>query len=84
MLRAPPLSLLPPALCKRTFKSHVIVFVRAKKSTHRLRIIFGLAGLNAVELHGDLNQRDVWHLPPPTHTHTVFFSRPAGLVSSCL
>lgn len=46
------------ALCKRTFKSRVIVFVRAKKSTHRLRVLFGLAGLNAVELHGDLSQRE--------------------------
>ena len=36
----------------------MIVFVRAKKSTHRLRVLFGLAGLNAVELHGDLSQRE--------------------------
>ena len=32
--------------------------MRAKKSTHRLRVLFGLAGLNAVELHGDLSQRE--------------------------
>lgn len=44
------------ALCKRTFKSNVIVFLRSKKLAHQLRIVFGLLGLNCEELHGDLSQ----------------------------
>lgn len=44
------------SLCTRTFKQQVIIFVRSKKLAHQLRIIFGLLGLNATELHGDLSQ----------------------------
>ncbi len=44
------------ALCTRTFTNQVIIFVRSKKLAHHLRIIFGLVGLNAAELHGDLSQ----------------------------
>ena len=47
------------ALCKRTFKSGVIVFVRSKKLAHQLRIVFGLLGLSCEELHGDLSQEQV-------------------------
>lgn len=44
------------ALCKRVYKERTLVFVRAKKHAHRLRILFGLADLNATELHGSLTQ----------------------------
>ncbi|KAH9985378.1 DEAD-domain-containing protein [Russula compacta] len=44
------------ALCTRTFKSGVIVFLRSKKLAHQLRIVFGLLGLSSEELHGDLTQ----------------------------
>ncbi|TRM66343.1 P-loop containing nucleoside triphosphate hydrolase protein [Schizophyllum amplum] len=44
------------SLCTRTFKSHVIIFVRSKKLAHQLRIVFGLLGLKCGELHGDLSQ----------------------------
>ncbi|KAK1217629.1 nucleolar DEAD-box protein required for synthesis of 60S ribosomal subunit, partial [Marasmius sp. AFHP31] len=43
-------------LCKRTFKSNVIIFVRSKKLAHQLRIVFSLVGLKCDELHGDLTQ----------------------------
>ncbi|KAG7099249.1 nucleolar DEAD-box protein required for synthesis of 60S ribosomal subunit [Marasmius oreades] len=43
-------------LCKRTFKSNVIIFVRSKKLAHQLRIVFSLVGLKSEELHGDLTQ----------------------------
>ncbi|ESK88904.1 atp-dependent rna helicase [Moniliophthora roreri MCA 2997] len=43
-------------LCKRTFKSNVIVFVRSKKLAHQLRIVFSLLGMKSEELHGDLTQ----------------------------
>lgn len=47
------------ALCKRTFKSKVIIFLRSKKLAHQMRIVFGLIGLKCEELHGDLTQEQV-------------------------
>ncbi|CEH15195.1 dead-domain-containing protein [Ceraceosorus bombacis] len=44
------------SLCLRTFTHQVIIFVRSKKLAHQLKIIFGLVGLTACELHGDLSQ----------------------------
>eukprot|EP00041_Stephanoeca_diplocostata_P025562 m.671598 g.671598 ORF g.671598 m.671598 type:complete len:776 (+) comp22774_c0_seq3:184-2511(+) len=44
------------ALCSRIYTSKCLVFVRSKVLAHRLRVIFGLAGLSAVELHGALSQ----------------------------
>lgn len=44
------------ALCTRTFKKNALIFCGTKIATHRLKIIFGLAGLKAAELHGNLTQ----------------------------
>ncbi|EJD03915.1 DEAD-domain-containing protein [Fomitiporia mediterranea MF3/22] len=44
------------ALCKRTFKQGVIVFFRSKKLAHQMRVVFGILGMKAEELHGDLTQ----------------------------
>ncbi|CAH2078860.1 unnamed protein product [Thlaspi arvense] len=44
------------SLCTRTFKSKVIIFSGTKQAAHRLKILFGLAGLKAAELHGNLTQ----------------------------
>ncbi|KAL6309998.1 DEAD-domain-containing protein [Sparassis latifolia] len=44
------------ALCKRTFKSGVIIFFRSKKLAHQMRIVFTLLGMKCDELHGDLSQ----------------------------
>jgi ATP-dependent RNA helicase DDX27 len=52
-------SALLAALCTRTFKSGVIVFLRSKKLAHQLRVVFGLLGLSCEELHGDLTQEQV-------------------------
>ena len=46
-------------LCKQIYRQRTIVFFMDKKSAHRLRIIFGMLGLNAEELHGNLNQEQV-------------------------
>ncbi|KAG6959356.1 hypothetical protein JG688_00010103 [Phytophthora aleatoria] len=46
------------ALCTRTFRSNTIVFMETKSHAHRMMIIFGLAGIKAAELHGNLQQRD--------------------------
>ena len=48
-------------LCKRTFKERVIIFYRSKKLAHQMRVVFGLLGLKAEELHGDLTQEQVGH-----------------------
>ncbi|KAH8988941.1 DEAD-domain-containing protein [Lactarius akahatsu] len=44
------------ALCTRTFKSGVLVFLRSKKLAHQMRVVFGLLGMSCEELHGDLTQ----------------------------
>ena len=44
------------ALCTRSFKDKTIVFSRTKQQAHRLKIILGLGGLAAAEIHGDLTQ----------------------------
>ncbi|KAG6607623.1 DEAD-box ATP-dependent RNA helicase 28, partial [Cucurbita argyrosperma subsp. sororia] len=44
------------ALCSKTFTSRVIIFSGTKQAAHRLKILFGLAGLKAAELHGNLTQ----------------------------
>ncbi|XP_078166668.1 DEA(D/H)-box RNA helicase family protein isoform X1 [Carex rostrata] len=44
------------ALCSKTFKQKVIIFSGTKKAAHRLKILFGLAGMKAAELHGNLTQ----------------------------
>jgi len=51
------------ALCTRSFKSGVIIFLRSKKLAHQLRIVFGLIGLSCQELHGDLTQEQVGDSP---------------------
>ncbi|KAJ5581632.1 Transcription factor [Penicillium sp. DV-2018c] len=43
-------------LCKEVYTKRVIIFFRQKKEAHRVRIIFGLLGLKAAELHGSLTQ----------------------------
>lgn len=44
------------SLCRRTFKSKVIIFFRSKVAAHQMKILFGLLGLRAAELHGNLTQ----------------------------
>eukprot|EP00850_Spirogloea_muscicola_P009958 SM000057S18388 [mRNA] locus=s57:291437:296607:+ [translate_table: standard] len=44
------------ALCARSFTHRTIVFCGTKVEAHRLKLIFGLAGLKAAELHGNLTQ----------------------------
>lgn len=58
------------ALCKRTFKHGVIVFFRSKKLAHQMRVVFGILGMKAEELHGDLTQEQVG----PQINHTVYCS----------
>ncbi|RHZ72685.1 hypothetical protein Glove_241g5 [Diversispora epigaea] len=43
-------------LCKQIFHHRVIIFFRSKAIAHEMKIIFGLFGLKAAELHGNLSQ----------------------------
>ncbi|CAN6485308.1 unnamed protein product [Victoria cruziana] len=44
------------SICSRNFVKKVIIFCGTRKEAHRLKILFGLAGFKAAELHGDLTQ----------------------------
>lgn len=46
-------------LCSDIFTERVIVFFRQKKEAHRVRVIFGLLGIKAAELHGSMSQDQV-------------------------
>lgn len=46
-------------LCQEVFTDRVIVFFRQKKEAHRVRVIFGLLGIKAAELHGSMSQEQV-------------------------
>ncbi|KAJ9667162.1 nucleolar DEAD-box protein required for synthesis of 60S ribosomal subunit [Coniosporium apollinis] len=43
-------------LCTSVYTSRVIIFFRQKREAHRVRVIFGLCGLKAAELHGSMTQ----------------------------
>ncbi|KAK5047934.1 nucleolar DEAD-box protein required for synthesis of 60S ribosomal subunit [Exophiala bonariae] len=43
-------------LCKNVFNERTIVFFRQKKEAHRVRIVLGLLGVKAGELHGSMSQ----------------------------
>ena len=52
-------------LCQNLFSDRAIVFFRRKKEAHRVRIIFGLCGIKAAELHGSMSQEQAGlHLHP--------------------
>jgi ATP-dependent RNA helicase DDX27 len=47
------------SLVTRTVKDKCIIFFRSKALAHQMRIVFGLCGLKAGELHGNLTQEQV-------------------------
>lgn len=53
-------------LCANIYTDRVIVFFRQKKEAHRARVIFGLTGLKATELHGSMSQEQVSNAIPQT------------------
>lgn len=59
-------------LCQEVFEDRVIIFFRQKKEAHRIRVIFGLLGIKAAELHGNMSQEQVY--PPPTPPSLFLFS----------
>ncbi|KAG8946154.1 nucleolar DEAD-box protein required for synthesis of 60S ribosomal subunit [Tulasnella sp. 424] len=43
-------------LCKRTAKRRTIIFFRQKVLCHQMKVVFGLLGFKAAEIHGNLTQ----------------------------
>lgn len=73
------------ALCRRTVRDKCIVFFRSKALAHQMRIVFGLCGLGAAELHGNLTQEQVHshvalHLVKPKNSDHPFY---APVLSVC-
>ena len=56
-------------LCQNIYTDHTIIFFRQKKVAHRVRIIFGLFGIKAAELHGSMSQEQVHLVPPVLHNN---------------
>ena len=46
-------------LCQKVFTDRAIIFFRQKKEAHKVRIVFGLCGIKAAELHGSMSQEQV-------------------------
>lgn len=46
-------------LCQNIYVDRAIIFFRQKKEAHRVRIVFGLCGIKAAELHGSMSQEQV-------------------------
>jgi ATP-dependent RNA helicase DDX27 len=61
-------------LCSKVYTDRVIVFFRQKKEAHRARIIFGLSGLKAAELHGSMSQEQVSGPPVRLENPFLIFS----------
>ena len=51
-------------LCQNIYTDRVIIFFRQKKVAHQARIIFGLFGIKAAELHGSMSQEQVYPILP--------------------
>jgi ATP-dependent RNA helicase DDX27 len=46
------------ALCAHYFPRRTIVFFQTKADAHRMKVLFGLHGMKAAELHGNLSQTE--------------------------
>ena len=53
-------------LCEKVYTDRVIIFFRQKKEAHRVRVVFGICGLKAAELHGSMSQEQVQHIQFPS------------------
>ena len=61
-------------LCSTLYTDRVIIFFRQKKEAHRVRIIFGLCGFKAAELHGSMTQEQVRPTTPLISSPLLFSS----------
>lgn len=67
-------------LCKEIYTGRVIIFFRQKREAHRVRIVFGLSGLKAAELHGSMSQEQVRYIPS-SFLRSLFLYSPHPTVS---
>ena len=73
-------------LCHNVYTERVLIFFRQKREAHRVRIVFGLCGLKAAELHGSMSQEQVitTNITPPhitSQTHPPTNAFPQSSVS---
>ncbi|KAF1811672.1 DEAD/DEAH box helicase [Eremomyces bilateralis CBS 781.70] len=68
-------------ICSNLYTNRVIIFFRAKKLAHRVRIIFGLCGLKAAELHGSMSQEQRIQAVESFRAGTVSFLLATDLAS---
>jgi ATP-dependent RNA helicase DDX27 len=69
------------ALCSRTYTKETIIFFRSKASAHHMKIVFGLLGLKAAELHGNLTQLQRLEALEKFRDHSVDFLLATDLAS---
>ena len=62
-------------LCQNIYTDRIIIFFRQKRVAHRVRIIFGLFGIKAAELHGSMSQEQVHQVLPILHNNMTNPSR---------
>ncbi|OMP82766.1 ATP-dependent RNA helicase drs1 [Diplodia seriata] len=58
-------------LCEKVYTDRVIIFFRQKKEAHRVRILFGLNGIKAAELHGSMSQEQRISAVESFRSHTA-------------
>ena len=63
-------------LCQNVYTERVIIFFRQKREAHRVRVVFGLCGLKAAELHGSMSQEQVAHPHIPLSPFSFFSTFP--------
>jgi len=66
-------------LCEKVYTDRVIIFFRQKKEAHRVRVVFGICGLKAAELHGSMSQEQVQHIQFPSPLSLFFYTHPSEL-----
>lgn len=70
------------ALCRTQFADgQTVIFFRSKMGAHRFRVLFGLCGLAAEELHGDLTQEQRLTALKRFRDHQVSFLLATDLAS---
>jgi len=68
-------------LCENVYTDRAIVFFRQKREAHRVRVIFGLCGLKAAELHGNMSQEQRIHAVEAFRAGAVSFLLATDLAS---
>lgn len=68
-------------LCDNVYTDRTIIFFRQKREAHRIRVIFGLCGLKAAELHGSMSQDQRIHAVEAFRAGAVSFLLATDLAS---